>query len=488
MKLDLQNTFLESLSEMCEKSYATPAPAPELLIFNNSLAEELNLSSLAKNQNKCTEIFSGREVLKGSQPIAQAYAGHQFGHFNPALGDGRALLLGETVNTNGELKDIQLKGSGPTPFSRRGDGKSALGPVLREYLISESMHVLGIPTTRALAAIKTGENVQREQVLPGGVMTRVASSHIRVGSFEYAYKSKNQMLIKDLADYSINRHFPETAKVENPYLAFFAAVCNEQASLVANWMSIGFIHGVMNTDNMTISGETIDYGPCAFMDVYDPSTVFSSIDKNGRYSYKNQPKILTWNLTRLAETLIPLVHKDQNEAITLLTEVLQLIKPVYTNYWLSSMRSKIGLSKEDQDDINLISQLLNLMKTNKVDFTLCFRYLSKALFGDINSIKNLFKNDIAFDNWMTLWKERVSQESISDEKIASSMNAVNPLYIPRNHKVEEALKAAVFDNNMKPFLKLHDILKNPYDEIKEFYEYEKPVKSSSVKYKTFCGT
>ena len=488
MKLELQNTFLESLSEMCEKSYATPAPAPELLIFNNSLAEELNLSSLAKNQNKCTEIFSGREVLKGSQPISQAYAGHQFGHFNLALGDGRALLLGETVNTNGELKDIQLKGSGPTPFSRRGDGKSALGPVLREYLISESMHVLGIPTTRALTAIKTGENVKREQELPGGVMTRVASSHIRVGSFEYAYKSKNQMLIKDLADYSIKRHFPETAEVENPYLAFFAAVCNEQASLVANWMSIGFIHGVMNTDNMTISGETIDYGPCAFMDVYDPSTVYSSIDKNGRYSYENQPKILTWNLTRLAETLIPLVHKDQNEAIKLLTEVLQLIKPVYTNYWLSSMRSKIGLSKEDQDDINLISQLLNLMENNKVDFTLCFRYLSKALFGDINSIKNLFKNDIAFDNWMTLWKERVSQESISDEKIASSMNAVNPLYIPRNHKVEEALKAAVFDNNMKPFLKLHDILKNPYKEIKEFHEYEKPDKNSSVRYKTFCGT
>ena len=473
---------------MCRKSYATPAPAPELLIFNNSLAEELNLSSLAKDQSKCIKIFTGRKILQGSQPIAQAYAGHQFGHFNPVLGDGRALLLGETVNTNGELKDIQLKGSGPTPFSRRGDGKSALGPVLREYLISESMHVLGIPTTRALAAIKTGENVQREQELAGGIMTRVASSHIRVGSFEYAYKSKNQMLIKDLADYSINRHFPEAAEVENPYLAFFAAVCNEQSSLVANWMSIGFIHGVMNTDNMTISGETIDYGPCAYMDTYDPSTVFSSIDKNGRYSYENQPKILTWNLTRLAETLIPLVHKDQNEAIKLLIEVLQLIKPVYTNYWLSSMRSKIGLSKEDQDDINLISQLLNLMKINKVDFTLCFRYLSKALVGDIKSIKNLFKNDIEFDNWMTLWKERVSQESISDEKIASSMNAVNPLYIPRNHKVEEALEAAVFDNNMKPFLKLHDILKNPYEEIKEFHEYEKPVKNSSVRYKTFCGT
>jgi len=488
LKLELQNTFLESIGEMCKKSFASPAPAPELLIFNNSLAEELNLSSLAKDQAKCIEIFSGRESLQSSQPIAQAYSGHQFGHFNPALGDGRALLLGEVVNTNGELRDIQLKGSGPTPFSRRGDGKSALGPVLREYLISESMYVLGIPTTRALTAIKTGENVQREQELPGGIMTRVASSHIRVGSFEYAYKSKNQSLIKDLADYSINRHFPETAEVENPYLAFFAAVCNEQASLVANWMSIGFIHGVMNTDNMTISGETIDYGPCAFMDAYDPSTVFSSIDKNGRYSYKNQPKILTWNLTRLAETLIPLVHKDQNEAIKLLTEVLQLIKPVYTNYWLSSMRSKIGLSKEEQDDINLISQLLNLMKTNKVDFTLCFRYLSKALIGDIKSIKNLFKNDIAFDNWMTLWKERISQESISDEKIASSMNAVNPLYIPRNHKVEEALEAAVFKNDMTKFIELHSILKKPYKESNGYESYAMPDLKSNGPYKTFCGT
>ena len=458
------------------------------LKLQNTFLEELNLSSLTDDLEECTKIFSGKKILQGSQPIAQAYSGHQFGQFNPFLGDGRALLLGETLNTNGELRDIQLKGSGPTPFSRRGDGKSALGPVLREYLISESMHVLGIPTTRALAAIKTGENVQREQELPGGVITRVASSHIRVGSFEYAYKSKNQLLIKDLADYSINRHFPETAHVENPYLAFFAAVCNEQASLVANWMSVGFIHGVMNTDNMTISGETIDYGPCAFMDAYDPSTVFSSIDKNGRYSYENQPKILTWNLTRLAETLIPLVDKDQNEAIKLLTEVLQLIKHVYTNYWLSSMRSKIGLSKEEHNDINLISQLLNLMESNKVDFTLCFRYLSKALVGDIKSIKNLFKNNIAFDNWMSLWKERISQEGISDEKIASSMNAVNPIYIPRNHKVEKALDAVVLDNNIAPFLKLHDILKSPYEEIKEFHEYEKPAKESSIRYKTFCGT
>src|SRR6056300_1325637 len=473
---------------MCKKSYAFPAPAPELLIFNNSLAKELNLSSLAKDQNKCTQIFSGREVLQGSQPIAQVYSGHQFGHFNPALGDGRALLLGESLNINGELRDIQLKGSGPTPFSRRGDGKSALGPVLREYLISESMFVLGIPTTRALAAIKTGENVQREQELPGGVMTRVASSHIRVGSFEYAYKSKNQMLIKDLADYSIKRHFPETAEVENPYLAFFAAVCNEQASLVANWMSIGFIHGVMNTDNMTISGETIDYGPCAFMDAYDPSTVFSSIDKNGRYSYENQPKILTWNLTRLAETLIPLINKDKDESIKLLTEVLQLIKPVYTNYWLSMMRSKIGLSKEEKSDIELIANLFEIMEEEKTDFTLSFRFLSKSLIGDSQTVRALFNNSRRFDGWMMIWKERISQEGIAEEKIATSMDKVNPLYIPRNYKVEEALKAAVFENNMKPFEKLYSVLQNPYKEINGDESFAGPAPESDIPYRTFCGT
>jgi uncharacterized protein YdiU (UPF0061 family) len=428
------------------------------------------------------EIFSGVSIPDSSKPIAQGYCGHQFGHFNPQLGDGRAILLGEINN-----QDIQLKGIGQTPFSRRGDGKSSLGPVLREYIVSEFMHSIKIPTTRALFALKTNETVMRETEQCGGVLTRVAKSHIRIGTFEYA-RSKSNKTLKSLADYSINRHYPELNQTDNKYLSFFAAVCDRQALLISKWMSVGFIHGVMNTDNMTISGETIDYGPCAFIDAYDPSTVFSSIDQNGRYSYENQPKILTWNLTRLAETLIPLVHKDHNEAIKLLTEVLQLIKPVYTNYWLSSMRSKIGLSKEEQDDINLISQLLNLMKSNKVDFTLCFRYLSKALVGEIRSIKKLFKNDAAFDNWMTLWKERISQESISDKKIASSMNSVNPMYIPRNHKLEEALDAAVLENNMDLFLKLHDILKSPYEEVEEFHEYEKPAKNSSVKYKTFCGT
>jgi uncharacterized protein YdiU (UPF0061 family) len=480
--IKFKNSYAKELHEICERCVPSGFNKSEIVLKNYILAKELGLSKKFVESKECLEIFSGVSIPDSSKPIAQGYCGHQFGHFNPQLGDGRAILLGEINN-----QDIQLKGIGQTPFSRRGDGKSSLGPVLREYIVSEFMHSIKIPTTRALFALKTNETVMRETEQCGGVLTRVAKSHIRIGTFEYA-RSKSNKTLKSLADYSINRHYPELNQTDNKYLSFFAAVCDRQALLISKWMSVGFIHGVMNTDNMTISGETIDYGPCAFIDAYDPSTVFSSIDQNGRYSYENQPKILTWNLTRLAETLIPLVHKDHNEAIKLLTEVLQLIKPVYTNYWLSSMRSKIGLSKEEQDDINLISQLLNLMKSNKVDFTLCFRYLSKALVGEIRSIKKLFKNDAAFDNWMTLWKERISQESISDKKIASSMNSVNPIYIPRNHKLEEALDAAVLESNMDLFLKLHDILKSPYEEVEEFHEYEKPAKNSSVKYKTFCGT
>ena len=396
------------MRSMYKESNPVPALSPKMLLFNESLAKEMNLHYLIENSSECLDILSGNKIIKNSRPIALVYSGHQFGHFNSNLGDGRALLLGETLDQQGNLKDIQLKGSGRTPFSRRGDGKSALGPVLREYLISESMHILGIPTTRSLAAINTGEKVYRDEETYGGIMTRVAASHIRIGSFEYAYKNKDISVVKDLADYSISRHYPDTASLDNPYLAFFAAVCNEQASLVANWMAVGFIHGVMNTDNMAISVETIDYGPCAFMDAYDPATVFSSIDVNGRYAYGNQPSILTWNLTRLAETLIPLVNKDKDESIKLLTEVLQLIKPVYTNYWLSLMRSKIGLSKEEQNDIELITNLLEIMEEEKADFTNSFRLLSNALIGDTQSIRKLFNNSRRFDGWMMIWQERIS--------------------------------------------------------------------------------
>jgi uncharacterized protein YdiU (UPF0061 family) len=339
-----------------------------------------------------------------------------------------------------------------------------------------------------LAVIKTGKQVERDKSLPGGLMTRVASSHIRIGTFEYASLQNDTKLLQKLADYSISRHFPDTADVENPYLALFAAICNQQASLIANWMSIGFIHGVMNTDNMSISGETIDYGPCAFMNAYNPKTVFSSIDAQGRYAYQNQPSILTWNLTRLAEALIPLVHDKKDESIKLLTEVLQLIKPVYTNYWLVLMRSKVGLSKEDPKDYELIINLLNLMEKNKVDFTLCFRFLAKSLNGNNKPIRNIFKGSKEFDSWLMIWQERISQEGIPDEKISNSMDAVNPIYIPRNHNVETALQAAVEENNMEPFKKLFSVMQNPYKEISGMEEYANPIKGSDSSYKTFCGT
>jgi len=486
--IDFQNTFARDLEGLYKKGNSCKCPSAEVLLLNKSLSLELGIDLNRLQSKNALDIFSGNIKPENSITLAQAYSGHQFGQFNPNLGDGRALLIGEAINQKGKLIDIQLKGAGQTPYSRRGDGKSALGPVLREYLISESMHVLGIPTTRALAAIKTGDQLERDGLLPGGIMTRIASSHIRIGTFEYARFHKDNQLIKKLTDYSIARHFPDTANVENPYLAFFAAVCNQQALLIANWMSVGFIHGVMNTDNMTISGETIDFGPCAFMDSYDPSTVFSSIDVNKRYAYANQPAILTWNLTRLAETLIPLIHKDKNESIKLLTEVLQLIKPVYTNYWLSIMRSKIGLSKEDQNDIEIISNFLEIMEEEKADFTLCFRSLSKALIGDGQTIRALFNNSRRFDGWMMIWQERISQEGIAEEKIAATMNKVNPIYIPRNHKVEEALHEAVFKNNMLPFNKLHSLLQNPFEEIDGFESFKEPAPKSDIPYKTFCGT
>lgn len=487
-KFNLQNTYADNLKGLCKECIADPAPSPRMLLFNYNLAEELELDPFIFSSNYGLSIFSGNEIPEGSTPIAQAYAGHQFGSFNPHLGDGRALLLGEITNIHNQVKDIQLKGSGLTPFSRRGDGKSALGPVLREYLISESMNAMGIPTTRSLAAIASGEDVLRDTSLPGGVLTRIASSHIRIGTFEYASKLEDKNQIKKLADYSINRHYPEVAEIDNPYLAFFAAVCNEQASLIANWMAVGFIHGVMNTDNMTISGETIDYGPCGFMDEYHPSTVFSSIDKQGRYAYANQPSILTWNLTRLAEALIPLVHGEKEESIKLLTEVLQLVKPVYENFWLMNMRSKIGLSKEDPKDYELIMSLLEVMKDEKVDFTLAFRSLSKALTGNMTIARNIFNNSKKFDVWFMHWQERISQENVPDEDIVSAMDKVNPIYIPRNHKVEEALFSAVHKNDMQPFSNLLSILMSPYEENKGNESYTLPAPESEKPFKTFCGT
>ncbi|MZG31560.1 MAG: YdiU family protein [Nitrospinae bacterium] len=482
----LDNSFARSLKGFFKFCEAEHAVSPKLLQFNHSLADELGLDSLALDTEAGLEIFCGNVIPEGSKPIAQAYAGHQFGGFSPQLGDGRALLLGEVIDKRQKRRDIQLKGSGPTPFSRGGDGKAAVGPVLREYLVGEGMHALGIPTTRALAAVATGNNVYRETLLAGAVLTRVAASHIRVGTFEYGAARGDENKVRELADYSIKRHYPETANADNPYLAFFAAVADAQASLVAQWMCVGFIHGVMNTDNMTISGETIDYGPCAFMDRYSPTTKFSSIDHHGRYAYANQPQILIWNLTRLAETLIPLVNSDNKQAIEMLTEVIESIHPLYESYWLTGMRSKIGLSSENSGDMQLINDLLNVMAEGQADFTLVFRRLSGVLRGDREVVRQQFKELGAYDAWEYRWLKRLEQEDSAASP--ETMDRVNPIYIPRNHKVEEALLAAAAHQDMVPFSKLLSVLNHPYDEIEGKEAYAEPAPETDIPYRTFCGT
>ena len=486
-QFNFDNSFARSLEGFFKPCQAEPATAPTLLQFNHALAKELGLDPVALDSEAGLAIFSGNATPEGSEPLAQAYAGHQFGGFSPQLGDGRALLLGEVIDTQQRRRDIQLKGSGRTPFSRGGDGLAAIGPVLREYLIGEAMHALGVPTTRALAAVATGKHVYREIALPGAILTRIAASHIRVGTFQYAGARGDILKVRELADYAIQRHYPDTSDAENPYLAFFAAVADAQAALVARWMNIGFIHGVMNTDNMTISGETIDYGPCAFMDKYAASTVFSSIDQYGRYAYANQPEILTWNLARLAETLIPHVDTKKERAIELLTETIECIQPLYESYWLSGMRSKIGLTTEDILDQELINDLLKIMEAGQADFTLVFRRLSKTLQGDSDAVRNLFKEPDAFNAWVVRWQKRLEQEDIVAETTAQAMDRVNPIYIPRNHKVEESLAAAV-NQDMTPFTKLLEVVIQPFDEVAGNEAYAEPAPATNRRYQTFCGT
>jgi uncharacterized protein YdiU (UPF0061 family) len=482
------NSFARSLEGFFIVCEAEPASAPKLLQFNHALAKELGLDPVALDSKVGLGIFSGNVTPEGSEPLAQGYAGHQFGGFAPQLGDGRALLLGEVIDIRQQRRDIQLKGSGRTPFSRGGDGKAALGPVLREYLLAESMHALGIPTTRALAAVKTGDDVYRETPLPGAVLTRVAASHIRIGTFQFGAARGDVDKVRKLADYSIARHYPATANAKNPYLAFFEAVADKQAALVAHWMNVGFIHGVMNTDNMTISGETIDYGPCAFMDTYASNTVFSSIDTHGRYAYANQPVILSWNLTRLAETLVQFVDPDKDRAIELLTATVQRIQPLYEGYWLAGMRSKIGLSTVDPIDRELINDLLLLMEEEHADFTLVFRRLSQSLRGNSDPVKQLFEEPGAFDLWERRWLKRLDQDGIAKENCAQAMERVNPIYIPRNHKVEEALTAAVNDENLTPFSELLSVLNHPFDEVVGKEDYISPAPTTDAPYRTFCGT
>ena len=488
MELNFDNSFANELKDFYEFTKADKSTSPKLIKFNESLARELGPEWEKLKSDYGLLIFSGNEVPKGSQPLSQAYSGHQFGGFSPLLGDGRALLLGEVIDKDNIRRDIQLKGSGRTIFSRGGDGKSSLGPVLREYLISEAMHSLNIPTTRALAAVSSGDDVLREKVLPGGILTRVASSHIRVGTFQYASTTGDLEKIRVLSDYSINRHYKEILEKKEKYIEFFEAVCESQLNLISKWMGIGFIHGVMNTDNMTISGETIDYGPCAFMDRYDPNTFFSSIDTQGRYAYSNQPLILLWNLVRFAETLIPLIDKNEKNSINVLSQKISLIQSKYEKAWLKVMSKKIGITKIQDGDLELINDLLDIMKNEKADFTLVFRYLADFIIGNESLLINLFDNSKKINEWIIYWKNRIEKEGKFDKSLSSKMKKINPLYIPRNHLVEHALDEALSKENYKPFYKLLGFVTNPYDEISNSEEYTLPAPINDKPYKTFCGT
>ncbi len=469
----LPNAFKENIKPVSVKS-------PELLLLNEKLASDLNLNFENITKDELSEIFAGNVLPKGSNSIAQAYAGHQFGHFT-MLGDGRATLLGEHLTNKKQRYDIQFKGSGKTSFSRNGDGRAALGPMLREYIISEAINYLNIPTTRGLAVVKTGEQVFREIPLPGAILTRVASSHIRVGTFQYIAAREHESELKIFFDYVINRHYPHLKDFENIALEFLKAVLDKQIDLVVNWMRVSFVHGVMNTDNMSISGETIDYGPCAFMDTYDPQTVFSSIDKMGRYAYCNQPIITKWNLARLAECLIPLIDTNQNKSIELATDIINSFEKKYEEKWMEMMRHKLGLSILDEKDKFLILDLLTWMHQHKADYTNTFCYLMNE------KIQNdKIYTDYHFKIWKKRWQERLKKEKNIQDKSIELMKKNNPIVIPRNHKIEEVLNAAQEDN-LKPYLRLLEILKKPYSSREGLKDYQ-TLSNSNEKYKTFCGT
>ena len=475
------NTYSKLPEYFISNTSPIPVKSPELIILNDNLAKELGLNFSLIDKKDLSKLFSGNSLPEGSKAISQAYAGHQFGHFT-MLGDGRAVLMGEHISKNKERFDIQFKGSGKTPFSRNGDGRAALGPMLREYIISEAMHALNIPTTRSLAVVKTGEDVMRENTLQGAILTRVASSHLRVGTFQFIAARKSEKELKTLINYTINRHYPNIKQSKNQALEFLKVMIKQQTNLVINWMRVGFIHGVMNTDNMAISGETIDYGPCAFMDTYDPQTVFSSIDQFGRYSYSNQPNITKWNLARFAECLIPLIDPNKDKAIEIATETINNFDKNYEIKWINMMRDKLGLFGQGQKDQVLIIDLLTWMHKNKADYTNTFCILMNE-----NVQKNKIYEDENFIIWKKRWEERLKLNNNNPEKFLKLMRSVNPLIIPRNHKVEEALEASN-NNDLSPLIKLIKILEKPYDKQQENIDYQSPAPLGNKKYQTFCGT
>lgn len=483
---DFDNTYARQLDGFYVPWKGANAPAPRILVLNRDLAEELRLDPDALDNETGAAILAGSTAPEGSEPLAQAYAGHQFGGFSPQLGDGRALLLGEVLDRNGNRRDIHLKGSGRTPFSRGGDGKAVIGPVLREYLMGEAMHALGIPTTRALAAVATGEQVAREGMKPGAVLTRVAASHLRVGTFQFFAARGEWDRVRRLADYAIARHDPDLAAGDGRYLAFLNRVIDRQAALVARWMGVGFVHGVMNTDNTTISGETIDYGPCAFLDTQDMRAVFSSIDQQGRYAFGNQPAIAQWNLARLAETLVPLINENSDRAVELATEAVEAFSDSYARERAATMRAKLGLSTEEDGDTALIDALFTALDGQDVDHTRFFRALSDAQQGE-DTLGVLFDDPQTIAPWLSDWKNRLSRDPLDAEARATSMDRVNPVYIPRNHLVEAALQAAEA-GDLAPFRALLDVLADPFARRDGLEAYERPAPEDFGPYRTFCGT
>lgn len=487
--------FDNSYVRLPERFYArldpTPVKEPRLVRLNRALSEELGLDAERLASDEGVQILAGNRLPDGAEPIAMAYAGHQFGNWVPQLGDGRAILLGEVVGKDGIRRDIQLKGAGQTPFSRMGDGRAVLGPVLREYIVSEAMAALGIPTTRALAAVTTGEQVARERLLPGAVLTRVARSHVRVGTFQYFVARGDAEALRLLADHVIARHYPEAAQAEKPYLALLEAVISRQAELIARWQMIGFIHGVMNTDNMSIAGETIDYGPCAFMDSYHPKTVYSSIDQMGRYAFANQSRIAQWNLAVLAQSMLPLFGDDDEAALAEGQAAVDDFPDQFNAAYLSGMRAKLGLTDEREGDSELIQSLLDCMAANKADFTLTFRGLSNLSLDDPEthaSIREVFLDPDDIDAWIEKWRARLAQEGRDEAERREAMQATNPAHIPRNHLVQEVITAAEDEGDFEPLENLLAVLENPYDEKPEHASYRLPPRPEEVVHQTFCGT
>jgi serine/tyrosine/threonine adenylyltransferase len=485
-----ENTYAALPAGFFARVAPTPVASPRLIKLNRPLAIHLGLDPDRLSSPEGTEILAGKRVPDGADPIAMAYAGHQFGHFVPQLGDGRAILLGEVIDSDGIRRDVQLKGSGPTPFSRRGDGRAALGPVLREYIVSEAMATLGIPTTRALAVVVTGESVMRETPLPGAVLTRVASSHIRVGTFQYFAARGDTEGVRRLADHVLGRHYPHLADADRPYHALLDAVIARQAELVARWLLVGFIHGVMNTDNTSISGETIDYGPCAFMDHYDPAMVFSSIDELGRYAYANQPRIALWNLTRLAECLLPLLADEQDKAIEEAQSALGNFVETFDAPYQAGLRRKLGLFTARDDDRALAQDLLDAMAKNQADFTLTFRRLSDAAHApaDDRQVRELFADPTAYDEWAGRWRQRIGDEPQDAAARQTAMRSVNPAFIPRNHRIEAVIDAAVNRDDFAPFEELLTVLSKPYEDQPALSGYAEAPEPHQRVLQTFCGT